>query len=127
MASVTLDDITKRYGDEVAVENMNLEVRDGEFLTLVGPSGCGKSTTMETIAGLTIPTEGSVHIGDREVTDLPPKDRGISMVFQNIALFPHMDVYDNISFGLRLRKYDRAGSASGSPSRGPSSGNRRCS
>ncbi|AUX08615.1 ABC-type sugar transport system, ATP-binding protein [Halalkaliarchaeum desulfuricum] len=107
MASVTLENITKRYEDVTAVEDMNLEVEHGEFLTLVGPSGCGKSTTMETIAGLTLPTEGSVYIGDREVTNLPPKDRGISMVFQNIALFPHMDVYDNISFGLRLRKYDQ--------------------
>jgi multiple sugar transport system ATP-binding protein len=108
MASVTLDHVTKEYGNEVAVEEMNIDIKDGEFLTLVGPSGCGKSTTMETIAGLTIPTGGSVHIGQREVTDLPPKDRGISMVFQNIALFPHMDVYDNISFGLRLRKYDQS-------------------
>ena len=107
MASVKLENITKRYEDVTAVDDMNLEVEHGEFLTLVGPSGCGKSTTMETIAGLTLPTEGSVYIGDREVTDLPPKDRGISMVFQNIALFPHMDVYDNISFGLRLRKYDQ--------------------
>ncbi|MES3161712.1 MAG: ABC transporter ATP-binding protein [Halorubrum sp.] len=107
MASVTLNGITKRYGDEVAVEDMNLEIRDGEFVTFVGPSGCGKSTTMQTIAGLTLPTEGSVAIGGRDVTDLPPKDRGISMVFQNIALFPHMDVYDNISFGLRLRKYEQ--------------------
>ncbi|EMA67060.1 ABC transporter [Halorubrum kocurii JCM 14978] len=86
---------------------MNLEIRDGEFITFVGPSGCGKSTTMETIAGLTLPTEGSISIGERDVTDLPPKDRGISMVFQNIALFPHMDVYENVSFGLRLRKYDQ--------------------
>ncbi|RAW44257.1 ABC transporter ATP-binding protein [Halorubrum sp. 48-1-W] len=86
---------------------MNLEINDGEFVTFVGPSGCGKSTTMETIAGLTLPTEGTIEIGGRDVTDLPPKDRGISMVFQNIALFPHMDVYDNISFGLRLRKYDQ--------------------
>ena len=107
MASVTLDHITKAYGNEIAVEDMNLEVRDSEFLTLVGPSGCGKSTTMQTIAGLTQPTEGSVYIGDRDVTNKPPKDRGIAMVFQNIALFPHMDVYDNISFGLRLRKYDQ--------------------
>ena len=106
MASVTLENITKTYADVTAVEDMNLEVQDGEFLTLVGPSGCGKSTTMETVAGLTLPTNGSVYIGDRDVTDLPPKDRGISMVFQNIALFPHMDVYENISFGLRLRKYD---------------------
>ncbi len=107
MASVTLESVTKRYGKEVAVDNMNLEIEDGEFVTFVGPSGCGKSTSMETIAGLTIPTEGSVFIGGEEVTNLPPKDRGISMVFQNIALFPHMDVYDNISFGLRLRKYDQ--------------------
>jgi multiple sugar transport system ATP-binding protein len=103
MASVTLRDVVKRYDDVTAVDNMNLDIKDGEFVCLVGPSGCGKSTTMETIAGLTIPTEGTVHIGDRDVTNLPPKDRGISMVFQNIALFPHMDVYDNISFGLRLR------------------------
>jgi multiple sugar transport system ATP-binding protein len=103
MASVTLKHVTKQYDDVTAVDGMNLDIADGEFICLVGPSGCGKSTTMETIAGLTIPTEGSVHIGEREVTNLPPKDRGISMVFQNIALFPHMDVYDNISFGLRLR------------------------
>lgn len=102
MANVTLEGVTKRYDDVVAVDDMNLEIPDGEFVTLVGPSGCGKSTTMETVAGLTMPTEGTISIGDREVTDLPPKDRGIAMVFQNIALFPHMDVYDNISFGLRL-------------------------
>jgi ABC-type sugar transport systems, ATPase components len=107
MASVTLENVTKQYDDVTAVDNVNLEIEDGEFLTLVGPSGCGKSTTMETIAGLTIPTSGSVYIGGEEVTNLPPKDRGISMVFQNIALFPHMDVYDNISFGLRLRKYEQ--------------------
>ncbi|WP_049911960.1 ABC transporter ATP-binding protein [Halorubrum kocurii] len=107
MASVTLQDITKQYEDVTAVDDMNLEIRDGEFITFVGPSGCGKSTTMETIAGLTLPTEGSISIGERDVTDLPPKDRGISMVFQNIALFPHMDVYENVSFGLRLRKYDQ--------------------
>ena len=107
MANVKLENITKRYEDVTAVDQMNLDVEHGEFLTLVGPSGCGKSTTMETIAGLTLPTEGTVEIGGRDVTDLPPKDRGISMVFQNIALFPHMDVYDNISFGLRLRKYDQ--------------------
>ncbi|WP_198664705.1 ABC transporter ATP-binding protein [Halorubrum sp. 48-1-W] len=107
MASVKLSGITKRYEDVTAVDDMNLEINDGEFVTFVGPSGCGKSTTMETIAGLTLPTEGTIEIGGRDVTDLPPKDRGISMVFQNIALFPHMDVYDNISFGLRLRKYDQ--------------------
>ncbi len=107
MADVQLQHITKRYEDVTAVDDMNLEIEDGEFVTFVGPSGCGKSTTMETIAGLTLPTEGNILIGERDVTNLPPKDRGISMVFQNIALFPHMDVYDNISFGLRLRKYDQ--------------------
>ncbi|WP_331233506.1 ABC transporter ATP-binding protein [Natronorarus salvus] len=107
MARVQLEGVTKRYDDVTAVENMNLDIKDGEFVTFVGPSGCGKSTTMETIAGLTIPTEGKIHIGDRDVTNLAPKDRGIAMVFQNIALFPHMDVYDNISFGLRLRKFDK--------------------
>ncbi|MFO8114885.1 MAG: ABC transporter ATP-binding protein [Halorubrum sp.] len=107
MSSVTLQEITKQYEDVTAVDDMNLEIHDGEFITFVGPSGCGKSTTMETIAGLTLPTEGSISIGERDVTNLPPKDRGISMVFQNIALFPHMDVYENISFGLRLRKYDQ--------------------
>ncbi|ERH04506.1 MAG: ABC-type sugar transport system, ATPase component [Halorubrum sp. J07HR59] len=105
MARVRLTDVTKRYGDVTAVENMNLDLKDGEFVCLVGPSGCGKSTTLETIAGLTKPTSGNIQIGDRDVTTLPPKDRGISMVFQNIALFPHMDVYDNISFGLRLRDF----------------------
>jgi len=107
MASVNLEGITKRYEDVTAVDDMTLDIEDGEFVTFVGPSGCGKSTTMETIAGLTLPTEGTIEIGGRDVTNLPPKDRGISMVFQNIALFPHMDVYDNISFGLRLRKYDQ--------------------
>ncbi|MFO7833797.1 MAG: ABC transporter ATP-binding protein [Halohasta sp.] len=106
MGNVKLEHITKRYDDVTAVDDMNLDIRDGEFVTFVGPSGCGKSTTMETIAGLTKPSEGTVNISGRDVTNLPPKDRGISMVFQNIALFPHMDVFDNISFGLRLRDYD---------------------
>lgn len=105
MSRVKLTDVTKQYDDVTAVDNMNLDLKDGEFICLVGPSGCGKSTTLETIAGLTKPTSGEILIGDREVTNLPPKDRGIAMVFQNIALFPHMDVYDNISFGLRLRNF----------------------
>ncbi|GAA0229939.1 ABC transporter ATP-binding protein [Haladaptatus pallidirubidus] len=107
MGEVNLEHVSKRYEDVTAVDDMNLDIKDGEFVTLVGPSGCGKSTTLETIAGLTIPTDGTISIADREVTTLPPKDRGIAMVFQNIALFPHMDVYDNISFGLRLRNYDK--------------------
>ncbi len=107
MGDVKLEHITKQYDDVTAVDDMNLDIKDGEFVTLVGPSGCGKSTTLQMMAGLTQSTEGSIHIADRDVTNMPPKDRGIAMVFQNIALFPHMDVYDNISFGLRLRKYDK--------------------
>ncbi|SDM43254.1 multiple sugar transport system ATP-binding protein [Halogranum gelatinilyticum] len=107
MGDVKLEHVTKQYDDVTAVDDMNVEIHDGEFICLVGPSGCGKSTTMEMIAGLTIPSEGKVSIAGHDVTNLPPKDRGIAMVFQNIALFPHMDVYDNISFGLRLRDYDK--------------------
>ena len=106
MARVRLEHITKRYDDITAVDDVNMEIEDGEFVTFVGPSGCGKSTTMEAVAGLTQPTEGQVYIGDDDVTNLAPKDRGVAMVFQNIALFPHMDAFENISFGLRLRKYD---------------------
>ncbi|ELZ01369.1 ABC transporter ATP-binding protein [Natrialba asiatica] len=106
MARVQLEHVTKRYEEVIAVDDISMEIEDGEFVTFVGPSGCGKSTTMETVAGLTKPTEGQVYIGEKDVTTLAPKDRGVAMVFQNIALFPHMNVFENISFGLRLRKYD---------------------
>ena len=106
MGDVTYDNITKTYGEETAVTDMNIEIEDGEFVTLVGPSGCGKSTTLEMVAGLTEPSSGRIHIDGEDVTDFPPKERDIAMVFQNIALFPHMDVYDNISYGLRLRDVD---------------------
>ena len=106
MGNVQLDHLVKRYDDVTAVNGVSLDIEDGEFVTLVGPSGCGKSTTLEMIAGLTKPSEGTVTIAERDVTTLPPKDRGIAMVFQNIALFPHMNVHDNISFGLRLRDFD---------------------
>ena len=106
MGHVTLTNLTKRYGNETAVEDVNLDINDGEFVTIVGPSGCGKSTTMEMLAGLTDVTEGTVTIDGTDVTNVPPKDRNISMVFQNIALFPHMNVRDNISFGLRIRGHD---------------------
>src|SRR6056297_2295680 len=108
MGDVTYDDVRKEYDDATAVEGLSLDIEDGEFVTLVGPSGCGKSTSLETVAGLTEPTSGSVYIDGEDVTGLPPKDRGISMVFQNIALFPHMDVYDNISYGLRIRKMEKS-------------------
>src|SRR6056297_3755462 len=107
MGDVTYDDVRKEYDDATAVEGLSLDIEDGEFVTLVGPSGCGKSTSLEMVAGLTEPTSGSVYIDGEDVTGLPPKDRGIAMVFQNIALFPHMDVYDNISYGLRLRDYPK--------------------
>ncbi|WP_436908316.1 ABC transporter ATP-binding protein [Halosimplex marinum] len=105
MGDVNLEHVTKRYADVTAVDDMNLDIADGEFVTLVGPSGCGKSTTLETIAGLTMPSDGTITIAGEEVTDKPPKDRNIAMVFQNIALFPHMDVHDNMSFGLRIRDF----------------------
>ena len=104
MASVTLEHVTKAYGDNVVVREVDLEIRDGEFVVLVGPSGCGKSTTLRMIAGLADITAGTLSIGDRVVNDLTPRDRDVAMVFQSYALYPHMTVYDNISFGLRLRK-----------------------
>jgi len=104
LARVLLENITKRFDDVVAVENVNLEIKDQEFMVLVGPSGCGKTTTLRMIAGLEEITEGTIHIGDRLINDVPPKDRNIAMVFQNYALYPHMKVYDNMAFGLKLRK-----------------------
>ncbi len=104
MASVTLEHVTKRFGEVVAVNDLSIEVRDKEFLVLVGPSGCGKTTTLRLIAGLEELTSGNIYIGDRLVNDVAPKDRDIAMVFQSYALYPHMSVYDNLAFGLRLRK-----------------------
>src|SRR6056297_1999813 len=104
MAGVFLENITKRYDDVVAVKDANLEIKDKEFLVLVGPSGCGKSTTLRMIAGLEDITEGTIKIGDEIVNDVAPKDRDIAMVFQNYALYPHMSVYNNMAFGLKLRK-----------------------
>ncbi|HPU00178.1 MAG TPA: ABC transporter ATP-binding protein, partial [Armatimonadota bacterium] len=103
MAGVTLRNVTKRFKNVVAVNNVNLEIRDKEFLVLVGPSGCGKTTALRMVAGLEEITEGEILIGDRVVNDVSPKDRDIAMVFQNYALYPHMSVFDNMAFGLRLR------------------------
>jgi multiple sugar transport system ATP-binding protein len=109
MAAITLEDIGKIYPDGTrAVGQVNLDIRDGEFLVLVGPSGCGKSTVLRMIAGLEDITEGKMSIGDKVVNDVPPKDRDIAMVFQNYALYPHMTVYDNMAFGLKLRKMPKA-------------------
>jgi len=104
MTGVILKEITKRFGETEAVSSLSLEVEDGEMLVLVGPSGCGKSTTLRLIAGLEEPTEGEMWIGERCVNSLPSKDRDIAMVFQSYALYPHMTVYDNIAFGLKVRK-----------------------
>jgi len=104
MASVTYDHVTKRFGDVVAVNNLDINIPDKEFLVLLGPSGCGKSTALRLLAGLEEITEGNIYIADQMVNDVPPKDRDIAMVFQSYALYPHMSVYDNMAFGLKLRK-----------------------
>ena len=107
MADVRLVGLTKFFGKVRAIEDINLYVHDGEFMTLLGPSGCGKTTTLRCIAGLEAPTRGEVYIGGQLVNDLPPKDRNVAMVFQNWALYPHMTVYDNIAFPLKIRRYPR--------------------
>src|SRR6478735_8970447 len=108
MAAVTLDHISKKYGEVTAVNDLNIQIRDQEFLVLVGPSGCGKSTALRMIAGLEEISGGDLYIGDRRVNDVAPKDRDIAMVFQSYALYPHMSVYDNMAFGLKLRKFPKA-------------------
>lgn len=104
MASVTYRNVTKRWGDVEAVKNLSIDIPDGEFLVFVGPSGCGKSTSLRMLAGLEEISEGEILIGDRVVNNVAPKDRDIAMVFQSYALYPHMTVYDNMAFGLRLRR-----------------------
>jgi multiple sugar transport system ATP-binding protein len=105
MATVTFDHIWKRYSEEVvAVRDLNLEINDGEFLVLVGPSGCGKTTALRCVAGLEDISDGELRIGERVVNNVAPKDRDIAMVFQSYALYPHMSVFDNLAFGLKLRK-----------------------
>ena len=104
MASVTLDHVFKKFGEVTAINDLSISIQDREFLVLVGPSGCGKSTALRMIAGLEEVTAGNIYIGDRLVNDVAPKDRDIAMVFQSYALYPHMSVYDNLAFGLKLRK-----------------------
>ncbi len=105
MAKVQLERLTKKFGNVTAVNDITLEIPDKQFTVLVGPSGCGKTTCLRLVAGLEEASAGSIYIGERLVNDVPPKDRDIAMVFQNYALYPHMSVYDNMAFGLRLRKY----------------------
>jgi len=104
VAEVTLTDVSKRFGDLIAVKDLNLVIEDGKFTVLVGPSGCGKTTTLRMVAGLEDVTKGEIRIDERVVNRVPPKDRDIAMVFQNYALYPHMDVYNNMAFGLKLRR-----------------------
>src|SRR5439155_8059697 len=104
LASVTFDHVTKRFGpDSVAVDDLSLEIEDGEFMVLVGPSGCGKTTTLRLLAGLEEATSGQIRIGSRVVNNVAPRDRDIAMVFQSYALYPHMSVFDNLAFGLKMR------------------------
>src|SRR5215469_7030467 len=107
MARVLIRNLNKFYDDFHAVKDVNLEIRDKEFVVLVGPSGCGKTTTLRMVAGLESISSGQVLIGDTVVNELPPMDRDIAMVFQNYALYPHMSVYDNMAFGLKMRGMDR--------------------
>ena len=107
MAHVSLRNVVKAYDTFRVVHGIDLEIADHEFVVLVGPSGCGKSTTLRMIAGLEAITSGEIHIGGAVVNDMPPRDRDIAMVFQNYALYPHMSVFDNMAFGLKLRRFDR--------------------
>ena len=104
MARIVIENLIKTFGAYAAVNGINLEIRDGEFLIMVGPSGCGKTTTLNMISGLETPTSGRIVIGDTVVNDLEPGERGLGMVFQDLALFPHMTVFENIAFGLRVKK-----------------------
>ncbi len=104
MARVLMDDVIKKFGDNIVLTNINIDIADKEMVVFVGPSGCGKTTAMRCVAGLEEVSSGNVFIGDRLVNNVPPKDRDIAMVFQNYALYPHMKVFDNIAFGLRARK-----------------------
>jgi sn-glycerol 3-phosphate transport system ATP-binding protein len=108
MAKVTLNGVKKSYGAVKAIHGIDMEIADGEFIVIVGPSGCGKSTLLRMVAGLEAITEGSISIGDRVVNDIEPADRDIAMVFQNYALYPHMSVYENMSYGLRIRGKSKA-------------------
>src|SRR5437868_13388441 len=103
MAKVLLEQVSKQFGTVVAVNSVTLEIPDKQFTVLVGPSGCGKTTCLRLVAGLEEASAGNIYIGERLVNDVAPKDRDIAMVFQNYALYPHMSVYDNMAFGLRLR------------------------
>src|SRR5450631_4017995 len=107
MAKLELRDVRKAYAGQQVIHGVSMDVRDGEFVVIVGPSGCGKSTLLRMVAGLEAITGGEIVIGERVVNNLEPKDRDIAMVFQNYALYPHMSVYENMSYGLRIKKFPK--------------------
>jgi spermidine/putrescine transport system ATP-binding protein len=105
---VRLERVSKLFGDVAAVDDLSLDIAEGEFFSMLGPSGCGKTTTLRMIGGFEDPTMGTVYLGGRDVTDLPPYKRDVNTVFQSYALFPHLNVYENVAFGLRRKKVDKA-------------------
>ena len=105
---VKFENIEIKYGDFVAIENLNLDIKEGEFFTFLGPSGCGKTTSLRALVGFLSPSKGKVYVGDKDVTNLPVEKRNIGMVFQSYALFPTMSVYDNIAFGMKVKKASKA-------------------
>jgi len=107
MASVQLRNISKAFGNVIAVDNINFQVNDGEFFSLLGPSGCGKTTILRMIAGFYLPTTGNILFNDKDISSLPPNKRNTGMVFQNYALFPHLSVFENVAFGLQARKVSK--------------------
>src|SRR6186713_3734387 len=105
---VRLERVTKAFGDAVAVDDLSLDISEGEFFSMLGPSGCGKTTTLRMIGGFEDPTRGTVYLGGRDVTDDPPYKRDVNTVFQSYALFPHLDVYENVAFGLKRKKVEKS-------------------
>ena len=104
MSELRLENLVVKYGRVTALDNLSLTIRDGELVTLLGPSGCGKTTTLRSVSGFLTPEDGEIFIGGRRITDIPPEKRGIGLVFQNYALWPHMTVFQNLAFGLQMRK-----------------------
>src|SRR5213592_3882803 len=104
---IRLDRVTKAFGDTIAVDDLSLDIEEGEFFSMLGPSGCGKTTTLRMIGGFDDPTRGTIYLGGRDVTDLPPYRRDVNTVFQSYALFPHFNVFENVAFGLRRKKVDK--------------------